>query len=296
MLFGGAALGVAAAMPAAAAVSPQSVDNASTLRIASLDYGLANSCIAMGAMPVGIANSAQWSRWVVEPALPPSVANLGSDLQINTEVLAALKPDLILATPYVSALRSRLEEIAPVATYAIYTGQGTPLANARSETRALGKAIGRARQADALIVRAEERFAQCASDLVGALQPKVLLVSFMDARHARVYGPESMFQNVLDAIGIENAWATPTNAWGFETVGIEDLARAASDDTMIVAIEPILDDVRPTLAHSPIWNRMPAVAEGRFRIMPSVLMFGMLPSAMRFARLLTAELLAGAPA
>ncbi|MFD1378870.1 hypothetical protein [Fodinicurvata halophila] len=46
----------------------------------------------------------------------------------------------------------------------------------------------------------------------------------------------------------------------------------------------------PTLDNSPLWTRLPPVEAGRFSVLPPVLMFGMLPSALRFARVLSHHL------
>ncbi|MGX1308366.1 ABC-type Fe3+-hydroxamate transport system substrate-binding protein [Amorphus suaedae] len=256
-------------------------------RVASLDYGLANTAMALGVTPVGIAQAPYWKTWVVEPPLPESVVDLGRDREVNLELLASLKPDLILATPYVQALRSRLDDIAPVLSLTIYAPDGEPLTRAWEATRVLGDRLGRTEAARAFLADADAAFADCARRLARAKPGPVLLINFMDARHARVYGAHGLYQNVLDRIGGTNAWTGPTNFWGFQTIGLEQLADYAGPDTTIIALEPIPEDVEPTLARSPLWRQLPPIANGRTAVLPSVLTFGMVPAALRFARLFT---------
>lgn len=256
-------------------------------RIASLDYGLANTAMALGVTPVGLAAADHWAEWVVEPALPASVVDIGRDREVNLELLASLRPELILATPYVQALRSRLEDIAPVLSLAIYTPDGNPLERSYDAARVLGERLGRTEAARTFLAEADAFFADCARRLARARPGPVLMINFMDARHARVYGAKGLYQDVLDRIGGENAWDGPTTYWGFQTIGLEELAAKAGPDTTIVALEPIPGDVEPTLARSPLWTRLPPIAEGRYAVLPSVLTFGTVPAALRFAQLFT---------
>lgn len=286
-LAGGAGLAgllAAGGFPAAAAAGK------GALRVVTLDYAAAATLISMGLTPVGVASSDRWGRWVVSPPLPTSVANIGQDLAVNLEVIAALKPDLITTTPYTDTLRARLERIAPVHLVSVYNGTGTPLANARSETLKLGAVTGLVPESEAFLKEAEAEFGALRDRLSGLKTPPLTLVNFMDDRHVRVYGGQGLYQNVLDRLGLQNAWTRPANYWGFTTVGLEELARSAPADMHLIAFEPILNAIKPTLASSPLWRSMPVVAEGNFVTFPAVLNFGMVPAALRLARLLTTYL------
>lgn len=286
-LLAAAALGlVVAPGPSRAGAAPA--------RIVSLDYGLAETLLALGVTPLAIAEADQWATWVVEPAMPPGVINLGAAQEANLELLSALKPDLILSTPYLDALRSTLQRIARTEIFAINTPEpGTPYPRSVDATRRLGGLIGRAGEAQALITASAAQMAATRAALAPQAGPPVFLVSFMDTRHVRVYGAKSLFDDVMTLCGLTNAWQGEVNYWGFATVGIEQLARAP--EARLIYVEPIAADVRTALARSPLWNSLGFVRAGRVHAMPPALMFGMLPSAMRFARLL-GQTLAGAPA
>ncbi len=258
-------------------------------RIVSLDYGLAETLLALGVTPVAIAEADQWAQWVVEPAMPPGVVNLGAAQEANVELLHALKPDLILTTPYLAGLLPVLERLARTASFAINTPEpGTPYPRGVDATRRLAGLIGREREGEALIAASAARMAQTRAALAPVAGRPVLLVSFMDTRHVRVYGAKSLFDDVLTLCGLTNAWQGSANYWGFATVGIEQLSRAP--EARLIYVERIAADVRAALARSPLWNSLGFVRAGRVHAMPPVLMFGMLPSAMRFARLLQATL------
>lgn len=252
-------------------------------RIVSLDYGLAETLLALGVAPVALAEADEWSSWVVDPALPEGVVNLGTALEANIELLHALKPDLILTTPYLARLRPMLERIARTETFAINTPDpGTPYEHSVAATRRLGGII--AREAEALITESAALMAATRTALAPYAGTPLFVVNFMDTRHVRVYGAKSMFDDVMTLCGLTNAWRGTTNYWGFATVGIEQLARAPQ--ARLIYLEPIAADALAALERSPLWNSLGFVREGRVQRMPAALMFGMLPSAMRFARLL----------
>ncbi len=260
--------------------------SASASRVVSLDYAAAETLISLGLPPVGVQSSDHWNRWVVEPALPVSVANVGQDLAVNLEVIAALKPDLIITTPYTDMLRNRLAPIAPVHMISVYDQTGAPLKNAYAETVNLGRLTGMPDQVEMFLNTADAEFSLLRNRLAQKNHPPVALVNFMDDRHVRVYGRSSLYQDVLDRIGLENAWTRPTNYWGFATVGLEELARHAPENMHLIAFEPIVDEIKPTLASSPIWRTMPVVQNENYEVFPAVLTFGMVPSALRFGNLI----------
>lgn len=262
-------------------------------RIVSMDFGLAETLIEMGRPPVAIPNPGSWSQWVVEPALPPGIINLGTDREPNLELLAALKPELIVSTPYLAGIRQLLERFAPTLTFSVYAPPvGSAYARSVSATRELAAAIGQGAAGESLITRTEATLDEVRSALAsaGLTGTPVLAVNFLDARHVRVYGGGSLFGDVMERVGLVNGWTQPSNYWGFSTVGIEALATSAA--RTLIYLDPISADTLARLNASPLWRSLPFVkARGLVRL-PPVLMFGMLPSAMRFARQLSTGLAA----
>ncbi|MCM2294614.1 iron-siderophore ABC transporter substrate-binding protein [Allorhizobium sp. BGMRC 0089] len=271
----------AVALPARAQDRPQ--------RIVCLDYGLASTLLALDTVPLAVASRQDWDVWVVEPKLPESVLDLGSSWEINFEALIALKPDLILTTAFNDALLPRLKSIAPVFRAAIYTPEGGAiLPKAYATTQELGVAIGRQEAAAAFLHKADKELDGYRDRLSRHHQPPLALVNFLDPRHVRVYTNPGLYHEVLARIGLTNAWADKGNFWGFETIGIEELAHAAkAPDARLIAFEPVPDDVEPVLKESPLWQSLPFSRPGHFAVLPATLMFGMVNEALRFARIIT---------
>ncbi|MFK3777665.1 iron-siderophore ABC transporter substrate-binding protein [Agrobacterium sp. NPDC089420] len=258
--------------------------------IVSLDYGLASTLLALGTTPAAIAARADWDIWMVEPAMPEGVADLGLTAEINFEVLARLKPDIILTTPFLAPLTPKLQAIAPAVEFPIYTPDSDALTASYSATRKLAAILGKERQGEDFLLRAEACFADCRRRLEKLPPPPVAVINFMDERHARVYGGPGLYQGAMDKIGLANAWPGKTNYWGFETIPLEQLAILPTD-ARLIAFEPLTPpDILSRLEQSPLWSNLPFVRAKRVSTLPGVLMFGMVQEAMRFARLLTAHL------
>jgi iron complex transport system substrate-binding protein len=254
--------------------------------IVSLDYGLASTLLALGVTPAAIASLADWNTWVVEPKMPDGVIDLGTTSEINLEVLSSVKPALILTTPYLAPLKPQLEAISPVVELTVYAEGGQALQRSIEATRRLGDAIGRRPQADAFLMRSERFFDDCAERVKKLNPPPLALINFVDQRHARIYCGAGLYQNVMTRIGLKNAWTGAGDYWGFETIGLEQLA-TLDQSLRLIAFEPLLPpNVLDNLRDSPLWTSLPFVQAGRVSVLPGTLMFGMVQEAERFARIL----------
>lgn len=257
-------------------------------RVVSLDYGLTETLLGLGVVPVGVPDREGWKTWVVEPELPASVVDVGSTFEPNLELIQQLEPDLILTTPFLAGLRDRLERIAPTLSLPIYTRAGEPYRQAQEVARRLGERLDREEAAESLIARTDSTIRAARLQLEGADRMPLYLVRFMDPRHVRVFGENSLYDDVLERLGVPNAWDGDTNYWGFSTVGIEALATERR--VRLFYLTPPPPDVLPTLEESRLWAHLPFVEAGRIHPFPMVLSFGGLPAAARFAELLTREL------
>jgi len=254
---------------------------AANIRVAVLDWALMETMFAIEYVPIAVVAASDWYRGNMGPRLPAGVADLGLSPEINFELLASLKPDLILMSPFVEQLEPALKRIAPTWDLSVFEPAESPLLYQRQLTQMIGARLGRVAATEQFLAEAERTLDQCRAHLVTRSARPVLLVNFIDARHVRVYGGNGLYQNVLDRIGLVNAWKGQTNYWGYVTVGIERLA--TNGDLHLIAFEPIPPDSRSTLQRSPLWSELPFVRAGHLSILPGVLMFGALPSALRLA-------------
>jgi len=252
-------------------------------RVSAIDWGQAQTLIAIGAPPVAMSQIPAYNDWVSAPAVPEGVRDLGLRVQPNMELLSQLDIDVITITSMYAGLRERVAPIAPVETIDIYDGNGAVWDRTVESTRRLGALVGREAAAEALVNDTQARIEACTAQVPEHVKP-LLVVQFIDARHVRVYTEDSLIGSVLERMGIANAWQAGGTYWGFATVPLERLA--SIDNARMVVVKPLPVGVAEEIDTSVLWHHLPAVSNDTVLYVPSVWGFGGLPSASRFARVL----------
>ncbi|MDU0362380.1 ABC transporter substrate-binding protein [Rhizobium sp. 25PS6] len=256
---------------------------AESLRLATLDWALLETLLAIGANVVAATELRQFREVAVTPDVPATTADLGLRGTPNFEVLRFARPDLIFNSNFYAWADERMRGVAPVESHAIYKPGESSFALAEQATLAIGERLqlAAARQlAEELSARLDRHRALLAA---GDGRP-VIPINLGDARHFRVFGSDSMFGEVLKRVGLTNAWQAQTSYSAAAPVGIEILA--SMPDAWIVMIPPHPADALATLATSSFWNALPAVREKRVLMLGSINPYGALPAAGRFADLL----------
>jgi len=269
----------------AAACAPPSGRAGTTGGIVVLDWALAETLLALGHVPAGVVAASDWSRFVVAPALPEQVADLGLQQELNFELIASMRPDLILISPFLERLEPQLKRIAPTRNLSVYDPGETVLAQRIQVVKELAAVVG-------ATARAQRWLTQVEADLQGSWERlstlekrPVVMASFVDNRHVRVYGGSSLYAEVLSRLGLRNGWSHEVGYFGFSTVGIERLARLG--DIEFIAVEPVPVDIARALEQSPLWRQLPFVQREQQGTIAPVFMYGGIPSAHRMASLLT---------
>jgi iron complex transport system substrate-binding protein len=201
-------------------------------------------------------------------------------------------------------MRAQLERIAPTLTLALSANGVEPWRQIARETRRFARVLDREPQAEAAIAAAvagldaaRTRFAASGkggkgrSATASASSRPLFVVQFIDDRHLLVFGPGSLFGDVVARMSLRNAWTGPTNARGYAVIDFTQLAGVA--DARLVYLEPLPDAARATLADGVLWHSLPFVRAGAVAGMPKVSPGGALYSAARFARQLADVLLSG---
>ncbi|MEI1248333.1 ABC transporter substrate-binding protein [Rhizobium aouanii] len=262
---------------------PASSRAAESVRVATLDWALLETLLAIGANVVAATELRQFREVAVTPEVPATTADLGLRGTPNFEVLRFARPDLIFNSNFYAWADERMRGVAPVESHAIYKPGESPFALAEQATLAVGERLqlAAARQLTEELAAGLDRYRALLA--AGDGRP-VIPINLGDARHFRVFGSDSMFGEVLKRVGLTNAWQAQTSYSAAAPVGIEILA--SMPDAWIVMIPPHPADALATLSVSNFWNALPAVREKRVLMLGSINPYGALPAAGRFADLL----------
>lgn len=260
------------------------VSRPSKPNLIALDWGIAETLVALKHPPVGAAEIWNYNRSVVAPRMPEGVTDVGLRLSPNAELMSSLHPDLVLINAAQTYMRASLSAFGSVDIVSIYTAAGQPYQLSCSAARTMAQLVGDQPAAAQLLDRAAAVMTETRQRLKEYDGRPLYMVQFIDAVHLMVCGRTSLFQGVLDQLGLKNAWSRRAGPWGTATVSIEALLE--SQDARLLYMEPVPEDARRTLEESPLWQRLPCVREHRVMSVPSFWPFGALPSAMRIAQLL----------
>lgn len=256
------------------------------IRVAAIDWTQIETLLALGVQPIGAAQIADYNAWVKAPEIPEGTVDLGLRTQPNMERLSELKPDQIFISPMFQSLTPQLSRIAPVNNITLYKKDEVSWQALETYTRIIAKHTHREDAADTLIQSARDTLATLSTQVPIEVAP-LLLVQFMDARHVRVFGNNSMYKIAADKIGLKNAWQGDTNSWGFSLVSVDKLIGLKAQ---IVVIEPLPAGVKQHLQQDAFWQYVVKQTGHPVLTIPAVWSFGAIPSTVRFATLLTSAL------
>ena len=284
-----AALAPFDAMAVAAAKSSNPADTVPH-RIVTMNWELTETLLALGIAPVGTSLPDWYRNTIVEPPLPPGVADIGLLYQPNFDVLRMLAPDLFVITPDHAPARPSLERLAPTITLGAYMSNPAPYDALCAETKELATRLQRADRAAALIAQAagtadtvRKRIASRPS-LTAA---PVIVADLVDDRHLRVYARGSLFDAMLTKLGVENAANPPSGrgAWatqaGAALVPLQRLVEVQQASLLLVG--PVNAQTVAGLGRNEIWQALPAVRARRVTKLPVIAPYGGLVSMQRFA-------------
>ncbi|WON77898.1 Fe(3+)-hydroxamate ABC transporter substrate-binding protein FhuD [Serratia sp. UGAL515B_01] len=253
-------------------------------RIVALEWLPVELLVALGVMPLAVADIHNYNQWVQHPRLPKSVIDVGQRTEPNLELLQQLNPSLLLLSKGYGPAPQKLQPIAPTMEFAFNDGGREPLDVAKNSLQQLATRIGLEARAIQHLQLFDTFLVDARSRLQSYRQQPLLLFSLLDTRHALVIGQNSLFQAVMERLDIENAWQEETNFWGTSVVGIERLMTVKNARAIYLdhGNQTMMDKVSTT----PLWQALPFVRQGQLRQMPAVWFYGATLSAMRFCHLL----------
>ena len=256
-------------------------------RIVALEWLPVELMLALGVTPYGVADIPNYRMWVNEPVLPESVIDVGLCTEPNLELLTQMKPSMLVWSAGYGPSPEILARIAPGRSFAFSDGK-LPLAQARRSLLEMAEMLDKQAVAQRHLAEFDAYIDSLKPHFKQRGDRPLLMVSLLDPRHMLVFGPNCLFQEILDRLGVKNAWQGETNFWGSTAVGIDRLA--AYKDVDVLCFDHGNAAQMRQLEATPLWQAMPFVRANRLQIVPAVWFYGATLSAMNFARILDTSL------
>ncbi|MBG6248660.1 MULTISPECIES: Fe(3+)-hydroxamate ABC transporter substrate-binding protein FhuD [Symbiopectobacterium] len=253
-------------------------------RIVALEWLPAELLLALGVMPLGVAEIPNYRLWVAEPQLPESVIDVGFRTEPNMELLAQLRPSLMLYSAGYGPSVEKMSRIAPTMGFSFNNDVGRPLTMAKASLRQLAQRLAIPDAAEQHLDTFSAFMQQARVQLLPYTRRPLLLFSFIDSTHVLIIAKNSLFQKVMDELGIENAWREETSFWGSVVVSVERLADI--QDANAICFGHGDEAMMAQVERSPLWQALPFVRQHRWQRVPAVWLYGSTLSAMRFCQVL----------
>lgn len=250
--------------------------------VAVIDWSAVELLDSLQLAPIAVGDIANYRRWVVTPSLSDKVLELGLRNEPNLELLAQLRPDMIIVPQFSALSDALLSQFGQVLRFPFIQPGKKILTVAKENLRDLAQRIHRQALAEDYLQSWIKAMDSVGHKLVPFQGKRILLYSFLSPRQVLVMSPTSLFGEVLQQLNLRCAWNGSANIWGSAVIGVEQLFTVDTD----IAMQFVHGDQGATAAmpDSGLWRQMPFVREQRNYQVDSVWMYGGLQAALRFAR------------
>lgn len=228
-------------------------------KVVTLFQGATDSALALGVKPAGAVEAwieQPWYNYIREQM--DGVVNLGSENQPNLEKIAALKPDVIIAS------KTRHEEIYTQLSGIAPTVMTEEVHIWKDSLALTAEALNKQEEETAFLERWENEVADFKAKMGDKLKLEAGIVDFR-ADHARiVYTGFSAL--VLDELGIARPTEQKGEDWGVKLVSKENIPQMDADilfDQTSATRDDGRLDLRKEWTEHPLWNNLRAVQNNR---------------------------------
>jgi iron-siderophore transport system substrate-binding protein len=191
----------------AAQLGEQTASGSVPKRVVALDFPSADAVIALGVTPIAIGKVSYvpggvqaWTKAALGARTPKLI---DAETQVPLEEIAALHPDLIVATNAynLGPVRSKLEKLAPVVTWKHGAGVDTW----QESTLLVGEALHREAKARQLVADTESRVARAREEHPAFVGKTVTLFNYYQGTAWAISSPDDFSIRFLSSLGFKLA-------------------------------------------------------------------------------------------
>ncbi|RZU64442.1 iron complex transport system substrate-binding protein [Microterricola gilva] len=254
--------------------------DAPATKVVALEWNTAENLVALGVMPVGVADVEGYATWVKAEKLDESVTDVGQRGEPSIDAIAGLAPDLVLTTTDLSeSAIAQIEEFAPVL---VVRGANASDAIGQMEKNLnnIATATGTEDEAAELIEGFDAKIAEGKDAIEAAgLTGTEFFMSDAWASSGQVsirpFAQGALLSEITEELGMKNAWTEEGDAdYGLGSTDVEGLTALGDVSFFYVATEG-MDPYQNELATNAVWTSLPFVQSGNVhRLADGIWMFG----------------------
>ncbi|SHK20664.1 iron complex transport system substrate-binding protein [Pseudonocardia thermophila] len=250
-------------------------------RVVGLEWNVIEHAVSLGVMPVGAADIKGYSAWVQSEPLDASVKDVGVRGEPSVESIAALQPDLILATDQLpEGAVAQMEQFAPV----VFVPGGDaedPVGQMRENLQLVAKLVGKEAEAQKLLADFDAKLADAKTKLAAKTGQKFVFTDgWAEGGQVslRPYTKGSLVGGVTEQLGLVDAWPAEEGdaVYGLAQSDVEGLTRVGDVEFLYIVNDADGGDVFANeLRDNAVWKSLPFVQAGKVhRIPDGMWMFG----------------------
>jgi iron complex transport system substrate-binding protein len=261
-------------------------------RVAVLEWGQTESLLTLCVSPVAVADVEGYTTWDTAEPLPDGVADVGTRGEPNLDALFRAEPDLIVIEAS-GGDDSAVEQFADYDVPVLATaGADTadPIGTMTDTFELIAQATGREERADVVLDELDTHLDASAEAIAAAQPPTTGFVYFdgyVDGGNValRPFGQGSLVGELGERLGLTNAWTGKVDElYGLGQSDIEGMSTVGDAVLLRTGTYNDSGDLTEALEGNPVWERLPAVSEGRsVAFAPGIWTFGGPASAVQLA-------------
>lgn len=259
-------------------------------RTVGLEWNVVEHLVSLGVTPVGVADVEGYGNWVQAEQLEGDATDVGVRGEPSIDSIAALQPDLVLATTDLpEGAVSQIEAFAPVLVLRP-ADAADPIGAMRENIELVATATGKQAEAEQLLTDFDAALADGAEQIAAAgLEGRP--IAFADGSveggqvSIRPFTEGALVGGVNTQLGLVDAWPLEGDPdYGLASTDIEGLTNLPDDTLFVYYGNDAAYDGDPlpaALEGNAVWQSLPFVRNGDvYRLPDGIWMFGG-PSSMQ---------------
>jgi iron complex transport system substrate-binding protein len=249
--------------------------------VVATEWNVVEDLVALGVAPAGVADVKGYTAWDTAAPLTGTPKDIGMRGEPSTDTIAALAPDLIVATTDLTpSAVTQLRKIAPVLVVRS-ADASDQIGLMTRDLDLIARATGRTEQAAAVESAFDAKLASAGAALKAA-GVSGASYAFADGYvvsnqvSIRAYTSGSLVGAVNERIGLKNAWKVAGDKdYGLATTDVEGVTGLGDTQFAYIANDVDGDPFADSLAGNAVWTSQQFVKAGHVHRLPDgIWMFG----------------------
>ncbi|WP_299530048.1 iron-siderophore ABC transporter substrate-binding protein [uncultured Streptomyces sp.] len=250
-------------------------------KVIATEWNIVEDLVSLGVDPVGVSDIKGYNAWDTAAPLKGSPKDIGTRGEPSMDTVAALAPDLVVASSDLSAaVIDQLRKVAPVMVVTSAAG-ADQIGTMNEGLDLIAKATGTEDKAVEVKKTFDESIAEGKKALADAGLAGAEIATadaYVDANKVsvRAYTGTSLLGAVNEKLGLKNAWTIEGDeAYGLATTDVEGLTKLGDVHFPYIANDADGDPFVDNLSKNAVWKSLPFVKDGNVHRLPDgVWMFG----------------------